>query len=31
MIHEQEATATQREYADLFEIDANLDRLVKKI
>jgi uncharacterized protein (TIGR02421 family) len=31
MIREQEATAIQREYGDLFEIDANLDRLVKKI
>ena len=31
MIHSREATALQREYADLFEIDANLDRLVKKI
>ncbi len=31
MIHEQEATAIQREYADLFEIDGNLDHLVKKI
>ena len=31
MIHSRETTALQREYADLFEIDANLDRLVKKI
>lgn len=31
MIHEQEAIAIQREYADLFDIDGNLDRLVKKI
>ncbi|NNK76987.1 MAG: DUF1704 domain-containing protein, partial [Maribacter sp.] len=31
MIREQEATDLKREYADLFEIDANLDRLVKKI
>ena len=31
MIREQEVTAIQREYADLFDIDGNLDRLVRKI
>lgn len=31
MIHTQELKELQHEYADIFEIDANLDRLVKKI
>ena len=31
MIKEKERTAVQRQYTDLFEIDANLDRLVKRI
>ncbi len=31
MIGERERTQIQREYVDLFEIDASLDRLVKKI
>lgn len=31
MIKEKQQIALQEEYADLFEVDANLDRLVKKI
>lgn len=31
MIREKERTDLMRQYADLFEIDANLDRLVKRI
>lgn len=31
MIREKEKTDLKRQYADLFEIDANLDRLVKRI
>ncbi len=31
MIHSQKLNELQQEYADIFEIDANLDRLVKKI
>ena len=31
MIQEKPQTAIQKEYPDLFEIDANLDRLVKRI
>lgn len=31
MIQEREITDLHREYANLFEIDANLDRLIKKI